>query len=471
MLKGYVKSLAGPVVEVAFDPNGPAPALFEMIETRTMDGRRVVLEVLEHLEGNIARCISITQNWNLERGKECVALGTPITVPVGEAAFGRVMNVLGEPIDQKGPLTGVQERHPIRKPRPPMTVGSKPKEGGKEFEVMETGIKVMDLLFPVVKGAKTGILGGAAQGKSILTLEIIHNITERHQGACIFAGIGERLREGNELYLEFQNAKILERVAMVFGQMNESPGARFEVALSGITLAEHLVSQKKDVLLFMDNVYRLAQAGAELSTLMGRLPSETGYQPTLFSEMADVQERIRSTPEGSITAFEAVFMPGDDPTDPAVVTIFSYLDSIMVLSRQRFQAGLYPAVDPLASSSSTLDPDVVGMRHFKTAQQVLKVLHQYEQLRRIVAVIGVEELSREDRNTFERARKLQNFLTQPFFTAEVYTGKPGEYVGTEETLSGCEAILEGGCDAVPEESLYLIGKLPSNGEGHGAKTG
>lgn len=457
MLKGRVKSLSGPVVEVAFDPQGPAPRLYEVVETKTIDGRRVVLEVLEHLEGNVARCIAITQNWGLERGKECVATGAPIQMPVGEGMFGRVMNALGEPIDMKGAIQS-KEFHPIRVPRSQLPFKRSQDKSTYKAAVMETGIKIIDLLFPVVKGCKTGILGGAAQGKSILTLEIIHNITERHHGACIFTGIGERIREGNELYYEFEKTKILNRVSMVFGQMNESPGARFEAALSGITLAEYLVSQKRDVLLFMDNVYRLAQAGAELSTLMGRIPSETGYQPTLFSEMADFQERIRSTDEGSITAFEAVFMPGDDATDPAVVTIFSYLDSIMVLSRERFQAGLYPAADPLASSSSTLDPDIVGREHFEIAQKVLKTLHQYEQLRRIVSVIGIEELSREDRFTFERARKIQNYLTQPFFVAEIYTGKPGEYVPVEETVKDCKNILEGKYDSRSEESFYLIGK-------------
>lgn len=458
MLKGHVKALSGPVVEVAFDPQGSCPSLYEMIETSAFDGRRIILEVIEQLENNVVRCIAMTQNWNLERGRECYALGTPIRMPVGAGIFGRVMNVLGEPIDKKGPILAKDSR-PIRKPRELAVVRRRRGEDGGKSEVMETGIKIIDFLFPILKGSKTGILGGAAQGKSILTLELIHNITERHRGACVFAGVGERIREGNELYYEFEKAHILDRVAMVFGQMDESPGARFEAALSGVTLAEYLLEEKRDVLLFMDSVYRFAQAGAELSTLMGRIPSETGYQPTLFSEMADFQERIRSTEQGSITAFEAVFMPGDDLTDPAVVTIFSYLDSIMVLSRERFQAGLYPAIDPLSSSSATLDPDVVGIEHFRLAQKALKTLHRYEQLRRIVAVIGIEELSQEDRSIFDRARRLQNFLTQPFFTAEIYTGKTGEYVGTEETLKGCRAILDGECDGRSEESFYLIGKL------------
>ena len=298
-------------------------------------------------------------------------------------------------------------------------------------------------------------------GKSLLTLELIHNVVERHQGACIFTGVGERIREGNELYYELEKTKLLDKVSMVFGQMNEPPGARFEVVLTGITLAEYLQEQKLDVLFFVDNVYRFAQAGAELSTLLGRIPSETGYQPTLFSEMGDFQERIRSRQDGSITAIEAAFMPGDDPTDPAVVCIFSYLDAIMVLSRERVQAGLYPAIDPLNSSSVHLDPDVVGARHFGIAEEVLRVLSKYEELKRIVTVIGVDELSKSDRLAFERARKLQNFLTQPFFTAEAYTGRKGEYVPLPETLEGCERILCGNLDDRPEEALYLIGALES----------
>ncbi|NIO09513.1 MAG: F0F1 ATP synthase subunit beta, partial [Deltaproteobacteria bacterium] len=295
-----------------------------------------------------------------------------------------------------------------------------------EVEILETGIKIIDLMYPLVKGSKSGILGGAGLGKSVLTLELIHNVVERHQGACIFTGVGERIREGNELYHEVEHANLLNKVGMVFGQMNEPPGARFEAVLTGITMAEHLQAQKQDVLFFVDNVFRFAQAGSEISTLMGRIPSETGYQPTLFSEMGGFQERIRSRKDGSITALEAIFMPGDDVTDPAVVCIFSYLDSVMVLTRERIQAGLYPAIDPLQSSSAFMDPDIVGQRQFDVAAEVLKVFNKYEELKRIVMVIGVEELSKADRLTFERARKLQNFLTQPFSVAESYSGKKGE---------------------------------------------
>jgi len=328
-----------------------------------------------------------------------------------------------------------------------------------EIEILETGIMIIDLMHPLVKGSKSGILGGAGLGKSVLTLELIHNVVERHQGACIFTGVGERIREGNELYYEIEHANLLEKVGMVFGQMNEPPGARFEAVLTGITMAEHLQAQKQDVLFFVDNVFRFAQAGSEISTLMGRIPSETGYQPTLFSEMGAFQERIRSRKDSSITALEAIFMPGDDPTDPAVVCIFSYLDSVMVLTRERIQAGLYPAIDPLQSSSAYMDPDIVGQSHFETAEEVLKVFNKYEELKRIVMVIGVEELSKADRSTFERARKLQNFLTQPFSVAEAYSGKKGEYVTTPETVDGCQKILSGDVDDRPAESFYMIEAL------------
>ena len=325
--------------------------------------------------------------------------------------------------------------------------------------VLETGIKVMDLLFPVVKGSKTGIVGGAALGKTLLTLELIHNVVERHEGACVFTGVGERIREGNELYFEFEREGILDKVMMAFGQMDEPPGARFEVIKTGITLAEWLHDQNKDVLLFIDNVYRFVQAGAEISTLMGRVPSETGYQPTLSSEVGDFHERIKSTGQGSISAFEAVFVPADDLTDPAVVTIFSYLDSILVLSRERVQLGLYPAIDPLASSSSNLDPGIVGQKHFDIAQETMRILTKYDELRRIVAVIGVDELSKSDRTVYERARRLQNFLTQPFFTAEAYTGKKGEFVSIADTLGGAQKIIDGQVDDRDEREFYLIGKV------------
>jgi F-type H+-transporting ATPase subunit beta len=335
------------------------------------------------------------------------------------------------------------------------------KDKRRSFEVLETGIKVVDLLFPLVKGSKNGILGGAALGKSILTLEIIQHIVKKYQGSCVFVGVGERIREGNELYYELVKHDVLSKTMMVFGQMNEPPGARFGVAMTGITIAESIQRKNQDVLLFVDNIFRFVQAGAEISTLLGRVPSETGYQPTLFSEASEFHERIRSSPEGggSITAVEAVYVPADDLTDPAVVALFSFLESVLVLSRERIQLGLYPAIDPLLSSCANLDIDIVGRRHFDIAQEAIRIFQRYEELRRIVLVVGIDELSSADRILYERARKLQNFLTQPFFVAEAYTGKKGEYVTAEETLRGCEMIIAGKCDHRQEEEFYLIGAL------------
>jgi F-type H+-transporting ATPase subunit beta len=454
---GRIIAVQGPVVDVKFQEAQDVPGLYQVLKTMTFDGKELLLEVAEHLEGNIARCIALGSTLNLQRNQQAVPMGGSINIPVGEKLFSRIINVSGEPIDLKGKLQG-QEKLPIRKDITSLYLDPDRATLG-EFEILETGIKIIDLLFPMVKGSKTGILGGAALGKSILTLELIHNVTQKHKGVCVFTGAGERIREGNELYNEFKKQGILDKVMMAFGQMNEPPGARYEIALTGVTLAEHLQSQNKDVLFFIDNVYRFVQAGAEISTLLGRVPSETGYQPTLASEVGDFQERIRSRETGSITAVEAVYVPADDLTDPAVVTIFSYLDSVLVLSRERIQLGLYPAIDPLQSSSSNLDPEVVGEEHFAISQEVLKILTRYEELKKIVAVIGVDELSKADKTLYERARKLQNFLTQAFFTAEIYTGRKGEYVTTKETLEGCKQIISGRADNVPEENFYLIGKL------------
>ncbi len=454
---GRVIAVRGAIVDIKFESDVPLPPIYDMIETQTADGEKVPLEVAEHMEGNLAKCIAMTSTIGLQRNARAVALGAPLMVPVGPQMFSRLTNVMGDPIDRKGEIRAALRR-PIRKKWAALTLD--PDDFAREgYEILETGVKIIDLLYPLLKGSKSGFLGGAGLGKSILTLELIHNIVERHQGACVFIGAGERIREGNELYFELERTNLLDKVIMIFGQMNELPGARSRVVLSGITMAEHLQEQGQDVLLFIDNVYRFCQAGSELSTLMGRIPSETGYQPTLFSEMAEFQERIRSRKGGSITAIEAVFMPGDDPTDPAVVCIFSYLDSNMVLSRERVQAGLYPAIDPLVSSSGHLDPDIVGERHFGIATEALRAINKYEDLKRIVTVIGVDELSVADRTIYERARKLQNFLTQPFFVGEAYTGKKGEYVPLVDTLTGCEKILSGELDNQPEESLYMIGAI------------
>ena len=454
---GRIIAVQGPVVDVRFEEAKDVPGLYEVLKTETFDGRELILEVAEHLEGNIARCIALASTLNLQKNQTAKPLGGPVTIPVGNGLFSRIINVTGQPIDMKGKVLATETR-PIRKDITSLRLNPDRDVMG-EFEIMETGIKVIDLLFPMVKGSKTGILGGAALGKSILTLELIHNVTKKHKGSCVFCGAGERIREGNELYYELQKQGVLDRVMMAFGQMNEPPGARYEIALTGVTLAEYLQSQNQDVLFFVDNVYRFVQAGSEVSTLLGRVPSETGYQPTLASEVGDFQERIRSQETGSITAVEAVYVPADDLTDPAVVTIFSYLDSVLVLSRERIQLGLYPAVDPLLSGSSNLAPEVVGEKHFAISQEVLKILTKSEELKKIVAVIGVDELSKTDKILYERARKLQNFLTQPFFTAEVYTGKKGEYVSVKDTLEGCDKIITGKADNIPEENFYLIGKL------------
>jgi len=457
--KGKVISVQGPVVDVKFLNPEDVPNIYSVIQTKTIDNEDVILEVAEHLPGNVARCIAINSTINIQRNQDAEVMGNSIQIPAGDALYGRIINILGQPIDQKGDVKTV-EKLPIRKKDMGSQVRLK-KEEKTSFEVMETGIKIIDLLFPVVKGSKSGILGGAALGKSILTLEIIQHIVNKYQGSCVFTGVGERIREGNELYFELLKHDVLSKTMMVFGQMNEPPGARFGVAMTGITMAEYIQRKNQDVLLFVDNIFRFVQAGAEISTLLGRVPSETGYQPTLISEASEFHERIRSSKEsgGSITAVEAVYVPADDLTDPAVVAIFSFLDSIMVLSRERIQLGLYPAIDPLLSSCANLDIDIVGRRHFDIAQESIRMFQRYEELRRIVLVIGIDELSAADRIIYERARKLQNFLTQPFFVAEAYTGKKGQYVTIEETLRGCEGIMEGRYDQKPEGEFYLMGAL------------
>ena len=451
--KGKVVGVQGPVVDVKFEQVEDMPDLHETVITTTFDRQKVVMLVGEHLEGNVARCVSLSSTLNLQRNAVATATGGPLMIPVGDELFGRIVSVMGHPIDGKGSIKTMRKA-PIHKDlsKLAVNVGSLASRGS---EVVETGIKVVDILFPVVRGSKTGIIGGAGCGKTVLISELIHNIVEEHEGACVFTGVGERIREGNELYYEFEEAGILDKVMMAFGQMDEPPGARFNVILTGITLAEYLQEKGTEVLLFIDNVFRFVQAGAEISTLLGRTPSETGYQPTLSSEVGDVHERIK----GSVSAFEAVYVPADDLTDPAVVAIFSYLDAVMVLSRERTQLGLYPAVDPLASSCSNLDPQIVGQRHFDLSQEMLRIMTKYEELRRIVAVIGIDELSQGDRTLYERARKLQYFMTQPMFVAESYVGKKGEFVKVGETLDGVEQIIDGKADGLSEDDCYMIGKL------------
>ena len=450
---GKVVAVQGPVVDVKFDVIGDMPDMHEMVVTKTFDGRELTLLVSEHLEGNLARCVALSSTLNLQRNTTAIAKGEALSIPIGDELFGRIVNVMGQPLDGKGPIT-TEKRAPIHKDisKVAMNVG---KLSSSRAEIVETGIKAVDLLFPVLQGSKTGIIGGAGCGKTVLISELIHNIVEEHDGACVFCGIGERIREGNELYYEFKEAGILDKVMMAFGQMDEPPGARFNVVQTGITLAEYLQSSGREVLLFMDNIFRFVQAGAEISTLLGRTPSETGYQPTLGSEVGDVHERIK----GSISAFEAVYVPADDLTDPAVVAIFSYLDAVMVLSRERTQLGLYPGIDPLASSCSNLDAAIVGQRHFDLSQEVLRIFTKYDELRRIVAVIGIDELSKADRTLYERARKLQYFLTQPMFVAEAFTGRKGQFVRVGETLDSVEMIVDGKVDSRSEDEFYMIGKV------------
>lgn len=454
---GRVIAMQGPVVDVQFASGEQVPALHEVVETHSYEGQLILLKVMEQLPNQIARCMAITSSWDLQRNAPVVAKGEVIQIPIGKEVFGRVMDVYGSPVDGQGPINA-SRKFSVRRRKESVEVEPERVRWMKS-ELMETGIKAIDLLFPMVKGSRVGILGGAALGKSLLTLELIHNVTEKHGGACVFAGVGERIREGNELYHELARRKILNRVALVFGQMDESPGARFETVFSAITLAESIEAQGKDVLFFVDSAFRFVQAGAELSTLMGRIPSETGYQPTLYSEVGDFQERIRPRKGGSITAIEAIFVPGDDLTDPAVVALFSYLDSLVVLSRSRFQQGLYPAIEPVVSSSSSMDPEIVGVKHFEVAQQVMKVLRRYEDLRRVVSIVGVEELSLDDRRAFERAKKLHYFLTQPFFMAELYTGRSGVYVTIEEVVEGARRIVVGDYDDRVDSDFYMIGSL------------
>ncbi len=455
--KGRVVAAQGPVVDVKFEGIEDLPSLNEIIRTQTFDGKILLLEVVEHLAGGLARCISLSSTLNLKRNSVAEATGSSLLIPVGEELFGRIVNVTGEPIDKKGGIKA-EKSYLVEKniPRPYINPD---RLMGSETQILETGIKMVDLLFPLVKGSKMGVIGGAGLGKTVLILELIHNVITKHKGVCVFTGAGERIREGNELYFEFRKQDMLNRIMFAFGQMNEPPGAKFGIALTGITLAKYLQDKNKDVLFFIDNVYRFVQAGAEISTLLGRVPSETGYQPTLASEVSDFQERIRTREGGSITAIETVYVPSDDLTDPAVVTIFSYLNSIMVLSREKSQLKLYPAIEALLSSCSNLDPAVVGREHFNITQEILKVFTKYKELSKIVPVIGVEELSKADRIIYERAKKLQNFLTQPFFVAEGYTGKTGKYVPIKNTLEGCDKIISGRVDTIPEEKLYLIGKI------------
>lgn len=453
---GQIAQIIGPVIDVSF-PQGPLPPVYTalVIETTDSNGKplKLVSEVQSHMGNNMVRSVSMDGTDGLTRGMPVINTGAPISVPVGEQTLGRILNVLGQPVDNKGEVV-TEEQWPIHRPAPSI------EDQNTSNEIFETGIKVVDLLAPYSKGGKVGLFGGAGVGKTVIIMELINNIAQQHGGVSVFGGVGERTREGNDLYHEMKDSGVLDKVALVFGQMNEPPGARMRVGLTALTLAEYFRDKaKQDVLLFVDNIFRFTQAGAEVSALLGRMPSAVGYQPTLANEMADLQERITSTKDGSITSIQAVYVPADDLTDPAPATTFGHLDATTVLSRQIAELGIYPAVDPLTSTSKALEPMVVGQDHYDTARRVQSVLQRYKDLQDIIAILGMDELSDEDRQVVSRARKVQRFLSQPFFVAEVFTGTPGQYVKLDDTIRGFKAILDGEYDDLPEQAFYMVGTL------------
>ena len=452
MKHGIVTEISGPVVDVRF-AEGELPSINEAL-TLTAEGRTYTMEVEQHLTGDTVRCIMMSGSDGLSRGLEVEALGHGIQVPVGEVTLGRMFDVLGRPIDGKGEVPQDAERWNIHR-RPPSFDQQQP-----AAEILETGIKVIDLLEPYAKGGKIGLFGGAGVGKTVLIQELIHNVAMEHGGYSIFTGVGERSREGNDLWREMQESGVSDKTALVFGQMNESPGVRMRVALSGLTMAEYFRdTEHKDVLLFIDNIFRFVQAGSEVSTLLGRMPSAVGYQPTLANEMGSLQERITSTKSGSVTSVQAVYVPADDLTDPAPATTFSHLDATTVLSRKISEQGIYPAVDPLASTSRILEADIVGEEHYSIARRVQETLQKYQELQDIIAILGMEELSDEDKKTVARARRIQRFLSQPMFVAEKFTGTPGAYVPLSETLRGFKEILSGSMDEYPEAAFFNAGTI------------
>ena len=448
---GKVVQVMGPVLDIRF-PEGELPALLNAIELDN-HGKKLVVEVAQHIGDNVVRCIAMAATDGLVRGTEAVDTGAPINVPVGEECLGRVFNLLGEPVDEQ-PAPQNTERWPIHRPAPSYD------EQESSTEILETGIKVVDLICPYATGGKIGLFGGAGVGKTVLIQELIYNIATAHNGYSVFTGVGERTREGNDLYGEMRESGVLDKTALVYGQMNEPPGARMRVALSGLTMAEYFRDVKhQDVLLFIDNIFRFTQAGSEVSALLGRMPSAVGYQPTLATEMGALQERITSTRKGSITSVQAVYVPADDLTDPAPATTFTHLDATTVLSRDIASQGIYPAVDPLDSTSRILSPEVVGQEHYEVARAVQAVLQRYKDLQDIIAIMGMDELSEEDKITVNRARKVQRFLSQSFHVAEQFTGMPGQYVPLKETLRGFRMILNGECDSIPESCFLFAGTI------------
>jgi F-type H+-transporting ATPase subunit beta len=453
---GIIRQVMGPVIDVEFT-NGKLPALYNALKmtNASIEGgeNNLVAEVSQHLGNNLVRTIAMDATEGLARGQKVVDTGAPIQAPVGREVLGRIINVTGEPIDEKGPVNA-PKTYSIHKEAPKFS------DLSTKLEPFYTGIKVIDLLAPYVKGGKIGLFGGAGVGKTVLIMELINNIAQQHGGLSVFAGVGERTREGRDLYDEMVESNVIEKTALVYGQMNEPPGARARVALTGLAVAEYFRDEEKqDVLFFVDNIFRFTQAGSEVSALLGRIPSAVGYQPTLGTEMGSLQERITSTKDGSITSIQAVYVPADDYTDPAPATTFAHLDATTELSRQIASLGIYPAVDPLTSSSTILSPDVVGDDHYDTARAVQVVLQKYKELQDIIAILGMDELSEEDKQTVARARKIQKFLSQPFFVAEQFTGLSGEFVKIEDTIEGFKAILNGECDDLPEQAFYLVGSM------------
>ena len=454
-VKGRIVQVIGPVIDVEFE-NDHLPELYNAVTVNTVapDGSHinVTAEVQQHIGRNQVRAVAMSSTDGVTRGMEVTDTGSSITVPVGVAALGRILNVLGEPVDNGEPIAADAERWAIHRNRPDF-VNLEPKT-----EVFETGIKVVDLVAPFVKGGKIGLFGGAGVGKTVIIQELINNVAKGHGGRSVFCGVGERTREGNDLYLEFQEAGILDKVALIYGQMNEPPGARLRVALAGLTVAEYFRDQENaDVLVFIDNIFRFTQAGSEVSALLGRMPSAVGYQPTLATEMGELQERITSTRNGSITSVQAIYVPADDLTDPAPATAFAHLDATVVLNRKITELGIYPAVDPLDSTSRILDPQYVGERHYATATTTQRILQRYKELQDIIAILGMDELSEDDKKIVGRARRLQRFMSQPFAVAEQFTGIPGKYVKLEETISSFERICEGEFDHLPEQAFFMAG--------------
>ncbi|MFQ5691190.1 MAG: F0F1 ATP synthase subunit beta [Gemmatimonadota bacterium] len=452
---GQVVQVIGPVIDAEFAP-AHLPEIHNAIELRWSDEageHRLVCEVAQHIGRNQVRAVAMDSTDGVSRGMEVVDTGGPITVPVGEAPLGRIMNVLGEPVDEAGPIQET-ERWPIHRAAPQFQV-LEPKT-----EIFETGIKVIDLMAPYVRGGKTGLFGGAGVGKTVIIMELIHNIAMEHGGRSVFCGVGERTREGNDLWLEMKEGGVLDATALVYGQMNEPPGARLRVGLSGLTVAEYFREvEGQDVLLFIDNIFRFSQAGSEVSALLGRMPSAVGYQPTLSSEMGELQERITSTKKGSITSVQAIYVPADDLTDPAPAAAFTHLDSTTVLSRQIAELGIYPAADPLESSSRIMDPQYLGERHYAVATRVQEILQRYKDLQDIIAILGMDELSEEDKVIVGRARRIQRFLSQPFFVAEQFTGVAGKYVSLETTIDSFERVVDGEFDHLPEQAFYMVGGI------------